>query len=159
MPIDVDAKLDAAGMRLGIVVARWNELITERLLKGALDAVRMHGGDADRVQVFRCPGAFEIPIVLHRLARTERYDALIALGTVIRGATPHFDIVAGNAASGISRVMLESGVPIGFGVLTVDTIEQALERAGTKAGNKGWDAALAAIETAQLLRMVELPWD
>lgn len=137
--------------RFGIVVARFNAAITERLLAGALDGLVRHGVPAGRVDVAWVPGAFEIPVAALRLAKSGRYAAIICLGAVIRGATPHFDYVCGAAAQGIARVGLETGVPAIFGVLTTDTIEQAVERSGTKAGNKGWDAALAALEMADLL--------
>lgn len=150
-----EGRLDAAGLRLGIVVSRFNELVTRQLLGGALDCLRRHGADDEAVSVAWVPGAFEIPLVAQYLARSGVVDAVICLGAVIRGATPHFDYVAGQVAAGIARATLETGVPMIFGVLTTDTIEQAVERAGTKAGNKGWDAALAALEMARLLR--ELP--
>src|ERR671935_964781 len=148
-------KLDAADLRIAIVVSRFNELITRPLLDGALDCLRRHGADEQRISVAWVPGAFEIPPVARRLACSGAFDAVICLGAVIRGATPHFDHVAGQAAAGIARAALDSGIPVIFGVLTTDTIEQAIERAGTKAGNKGADAAFAAIEMANLLK--ELP--
>lgn len=148
-------RLDASGLRFAIAVTRWNEFITERLLAGALDCIAMSGGDTGGVTIAWCPGAFELPSVVDRLARSGRFDAVISLGAVIRGATPHFDYVAGAASNGIASIALASGVPCTNGVLTVDTIEQAIERAGTKAGNKGWEAAQAAIETATLLRSID----
>ena len=150
----IEGTLSASGLKVGIVVTRWNEFVTERLLEGATACVRMLGGDSEDVVVVRCPGAFEVPLVLKEMAASGTYDALVALGAVIRGATPHFDYVAGQAASGIAQVAMESGVPCGFGILTVDTIEQAIERAGTKAGNKGWEAAQTAVETATLLKKI-----
>jgi 6,7-dimethyl-8-ribityllumazine synthase len=147
-------RLDASGLRVVIVVSRFNELITRPLLEGALDCLRRHGADEERLAVAWVPGAFEIPPVARRLACSGAFDAVVCLGAVIRGATPHFDHVAGQAAAGIARAGFDSGVPVIFGVLTTDTIEQAIERAGTKAGNKGSDAALAAIETANLLRQL-----
>ena len=150
-----EGMLSGEGLKFAIVVARFNELVTERLLEGARDALRRHGVADDAVDVARVPGAFEIPLVAKTLAQKSHYDAVICLGAVIRGATPHFDYVASNVASGIAQAALETKVPILFGVLTTDTIEQAVERAGTKAGNKGFDAAVAAIEMANLLR----PWD
>jgi 6,7-dimethyl-8-ribityllumazine synthase len=138
-----------------IVVSRWNEFITSKLLGGAQDALRRHGVDDSRVDLAWAPGSFEIPIVAQRLARTGRYQAVICLGAVIRGATPHFDYVAAEVSKGVANVGLQTGVPIIFGVLTTDSIEQAIERAGTKAGNKGFEAAVAAIEMASLLRAVE----
>ena len=139
------------GARFAIVCARFNEAITRRLLDGALDALRRHGAKDENVTVAWCPGAFEIPLVARRLATGGTVDAVITLGAVIRGATSHYDLVAGGLASGLAQVMHETGVPVLFGVLTVDTIEQALERAGTKAGNKGAEAAVGAVEMANLL--------
>lgn len=133
-----------------LVVARFNHFISDRLLEGALDALRRHGIGDERVVVVRTPGAYELPLAAQRLAKSGKFAAVIALGAVIRGATPHFEAVAGEVAKGCAQVMLATGVPVAFGVLTTDTIEQAIERAGTKAGNKGWDAALAAIEMASL---------
>lgn len=147
-----EGMLSGQGLKFAIVVARFNELVTERLLEGARDALRRHGVADDAVDVARVPGAFEIPLVAKTLAQKGRYDAVICLGAVIRGATPHFDYVASNVASGIAQAALETKVPILFGVLTTDTIEQAIERAGTKAGNQGFDAAVAAIEMANLMR-------
>jgi 6,7-dimethyl-8-ribityllumazine synthase len=150
----IEGELSARGMRFGIVAAQFNELIVERLVDAAVKTLRKHGADTADITVVRVPGAFELPVVAGRLAATQSYDALIALACVIRGATPHFDYVAGEAASGLGAVARQHDVAVGFGVLTVDTIEQALERAGTKAGNKGVDAALAAIETASVLRAI-----
>jgi len=152
MPHTIEGNFNAAGHRFAIAVSRWNEFITRRLLDGALECLRMHGVDDDAVTVVVYPGAFELPLVVRRLAESGRYDAVIALGAVIRGATPHFDYVAGSAASGIASTALETGVPCAFGVLTTDTIEQAIERAGSKAGNKGWESAQVAIEMVNLLR-------
>lgn len=148
----IEGTLNATGMRIAIAVSRWNEFITKRLLEGALDCIRLHGGDENDVTIVYYPGAFELPLVMKRLAESKQFDAVVALGAVIRGATPHFEYVAGEAVGGISSAMLSTGVPCMFGVLTVDTIEQAVERAGTKAGNKGWEAAQAAIEMVNLLR-------
>ncbi|MCB0713328.1 MAG: 6,7-dimethyl-8-ribityllumazine synthase [Ignavibacteriae bacterium] len=150
----IEGSLSAAGMQIGIVTTRWNEVVTERLLKGALDCLRTLGASADDLTIVTVPGAFEIPVVLRELASSKNYDGLIALGAVIRGDTPHFDYVAGEAASGIARVALETGVPCGFGLLTVDSSEQALERAGLKSGNKGWEAAQTVVETASLLKQL-----
>jgi 6,7-dimethyl-8-ribityllumazine synthase len=147
-------RLDATDLRLAIVVSRFNELTTRPLLEGALDALRRHGADEDRISVAWVPGAFEIAAVAKRLACSGAFDAVLCLGAVIRGATPHFDHVANQAAAGVARAGYDSGVPVIFGVLTTDTIEQAIERAGTKAGNKGADAAVAAIEMANLLRQL-----
>lgn len=155
MPYEIEGSLDARGRRFAIAVSRWNEFITRRLLEGALDCIRMHGGDDSATAVVYCPGAFEIPLVVKRLAISGKYDAVIALGAVIRGATPHFEYVAGQSAAGIASVSLETGVPCLNGVLTVDTIEQAIERAGTKAGNKGWEAAQSAIEMVSLLARID----
>ena len=150
----VQGDLSARGMRFGIVAAQFNELIVERLVDAAVTTLRKHGAEAADITVVQVPGAFELPVVAARMAASRSYDALIALGCVIRGATPHFDYVAGEAASGLGNVARQHDIAIGFGVLTVDTIEQALERAGTKAGNKGADAALAALETATVLRRI-----
>jgi 6,7-dimethyl-8-ribityllumazine synthase len=149
-----EGRLDAAGLRVAVVVSRFNELITRQLLEGARDGLRRHGADDGALSVVWVPGAFEIPLVARRLARSGAFDAVVCLGAVIRGATPHFDHVANQAAAGIARAGQDSGVPVIFGVLTTDTIEQAIERAGTKAGNKGYDAAMAAIEMANLLRQL-----
>lgn len=141
--------------RFAIVVARFNELIAERLLDGAMDVLRRHGVDEGRLHVVRVPGAFEIPLAARQLAQAGGVDGIVALGCVIRGATPHFEYVAGACCDGLTRVQMDFGVPIGFGVLTVEHLEQALERAGSKAGNKGADAALATLEMANLLRRLD----
>ncbi len=143
------------GLRFAIVVARFNAFISQKLLEGAIDGLRRHGVRDDDVDVAWVPGAFEIPLIAKRLAEAERYDAVICLGAVIRGATSHFDYVAGEAAKGVAAVGLNTGIPTIFGILTTDTIEQAIERAGTKAGNKGFDAAAAAIEMVNLLQTVQ----
>jgi len=150
-----EGKLIAEGLRFAIVVSRFNDFIGERLLGGALDALMRSGAREQDVEVFKVPGAFEIPLVAKKLARSGRYNAVICLGAVIRGATPHFDYVANEVSKGIATVSLETGVPVIFGVLTTDNLEQAIERAGSKAGNKGWDAAIAAIEMANLLKQIE----
>jgi 6,7-dimethyl-8-ribityllumazine synthase len=142
-------------LRFALVVSRFNDFVVEPLVRGAVDALKRHGGAEKQIEIVRVPGAFDIPIVARKLAQSRRYDALVALGAVIRGETPHFDYVAGECASGLARIALESGVPIGFGVLTTDTVEQAVDRAGGKAGNKGADAALAALEMANLLRRLD----
>jgi 6,7-dimethyl-8-ribityllumazine synthase len=147
-----EGHLSATGLRFGIVVSRFNEFITGKLLAGAQDAIRRHGGDEAQVDVAWVPGAFEIPLAAQKLATGGRYDAVICLGAVIRGSTPHFDYVAGEATKGVAHAMLQTGTPIAFGILTTDTIEQAIERAGTKAGNKGFEAAATAIEMANLMR-------
>ena len=148
----VEGNLTAQGLSFGIVASRFNDFITARLLDGALDALRRHGVEEEKITVVRVPGSFEIPLLAKRMAASRQYDAIICLGTVIRGATPHFDYIAGEVAKGVAMASLETGVPIAFGVLTTDSIEQAVERAGTKAGNKGFDAACSAIEMANLLR-------
>ena len=150
-----EGELIARGARFGIVLARFNGFIGERLLDGALDTLSRHGADASHIEVVRVPGAFEIPLTLKRLAASKKYDALIALGAVIRGATPHFEYVAGECAKGIAQVMMQHDIPVAFGVLTVDSIEQAIERAGTKAGNKGVEAAQTVIEMINLLKKLE----
>ena len=144
--------LSASGLRFGIVVTRFNSFITERLLGGAMDALLRAGATEDMIDVIKVPGSWEVPLVAGELARQHRYDALICLGAVIRGDTPHFDYVAGEAAKGIAHVSSETGVPVAFGVLTTNTLEQAIDRAGAKSGNKGFDAAMTAIEMANLLR-------
>ena len=147
-----EGKVTGTGLRIGIVVSRFNGTISERLLAGALDGLRRHDVSDDAVDVAWVPGAFELPVVAKRMACSKEYDAVVCLGAIIRGATPHFDYVAGHAAGGIAEVGLDSGLPVIFGVLTTETIEQAIERSGTKAGNKGYDAAVAAIEMANLLQ-------
>ena len=141
--------------RFAIVSARFNDFIVESLIKGAVHCLRQHGADDGNIEIIRVPGAFEMPIAVAKVAATRRFDGIVALGAVIRGGTPHFDYVAGECVKGISSVAQSSGVPIGFGILTVDTIEQAIERAGTKAGNKGEEAALAMIEMVNLLRRLD----
>ena len=153
---NIDGDLTARGTRFGVAVARFNSFISERLLEGALDALIRHGADAANIEVVRVPGAFEMPLVLKAMAESKKYDALIALGCVIRGETPHFEYVAGECAKGVSQVSMQYNLPIGFGVLTVDTIEQAIERAGAKAGNKGADAALTVIEMVNLLKKLRV---
>ena len=152
MPQFYEGNLDAKGLKFGIIVSRFNSFISERLLEGALDAIVRHGGSDADIHVARVPGAFEIPLAAKKMAEAGKYDAVICLGAVIRGSTPHFDYVASEVSKGIATVSLTSGVPIAFGVLTVDTIEQAVERAGTKAGNKGFEASVTAIETVNLLK-------
>ena len=148
----LEGYMGGAGLRFGIVVSRFNSLVGDRLLEGALDTLRRHGVSDDSITVAKVPGAYEIPLVAQAMAQSGNHDAVICLGAVIRGATAHFDYVAGPLASGLATVALQTGVPVLFGVLTVDTIEQALERAGTKAGNKGADVAAGAIEMANLLK-------
>jgi 6,7-dimethyl-8-ribityllumazine synthase len=147
----IEGRLIATGLRFGIVVSRFNDFITSRLLEGCIDALTRHGADLKSMEVMWCPGAFDMPLVAKQAANTNRFDAVVCLGAVIRGATPHFDHVAGQNASGIAQASLETGIPVTYGVLTTDSIEQAIERAGTKAGNRGADAALAAIEMVNLL--------
>ncbi|MCV6637671.1 6,7-dimethyl-8-ribityllumazine synthase [Candidatus Albibeggiatoa sp. nov. NOAA] len=147
----IEGNFTAQDANYAIVVGRFNSFITESLLNGALDALQRHGIDADKISVIKVPGAFEMPIAAQRLAKLDKYDAIIALGAVIRGGTPHFDYVAGECTKGLAQVSLQYSVPVAFGVLTVDSIEQAIERAGTKAGNKGAEAALSAIEMVSVL--------
>jgi 6,7-dimethyl-8-ribityllumazine synthase len=155
LPRTIEGELTARDLRFAIVTARFNEFVVEPLLRGALDALKRHGATEKQIEIVRVPGAFDMPVVVRKLALSRRYEALIALGAVIRGQTPHFDYVAGECASGLARIAVESGVPIGFGVLTTETMEQAVDRAGGKAGNKGADAALAALEMANLLRRLD----
>jgi 6,7-dimethyl-8-ribityllumazine synthase len=150
-----EGALDARGLSIGIVASRFNDFIIDRLLEAAVDTLLRHGAEAVDIEVARVPGAFELPLAVKKMAAAGRHDALIALGCVIRGATPHFDFVAGEASRGIARASYEHGIPISFGVLTVDTVEQAMERAGTKSGNKGVEAALAAVQMASVLRQIE----
>ncbi len=152
MPRTIEGNLIATGIRVGIVVSRFNEFITSKLLGACVDTLRRHGANEADMDIIWCPGAYEIPLVARRAAETGRYDAVVCLGAVIRGATPHFDYVAGECAKGIAGVGQETGVPAIFGVVTTNTIEEAVERAGTKAGNKGADAAMTAIEMVNLLK-------
>jgi len=147
----IEGKLWGEGFHFGIVVSRFNGFITERLVEGAIDGLVRHGVRDDAIDILRVPGAFEIPVATKRLAVLNRYHAILCLGAVIRGATPHFDFVAGQVSSGIARIALETSVPCIFGILTTETVEQAIERAGTKMGNKGWEAALSAVEMANVL--------
>lgn len=148
----IEGKLSAQGQKIGVVAARFNEFITSKLLGGAEDSFIRHGGDPEDIEVAWVPGAFEIPLIAKKMADSGRYDAVVCLGAVIRGATPHFDMVANEATKGIAKVGLDSNIPVIFGVLTTDSIEQAVERAGTKAGNKGFDAMTTAIEMVNLAR-------
>lgn len=150
----IEGNLVAKDIKIGIVVGRFNEFIVSKLLGGALDGLKRHGVDEDSIEVSWVPGAFEIPLVAKKMAQTKKYDAIICLGAVIKGSTPHFDYVCAEASKGISSVSLSEELPVIFGVLTTDTIEQAIERAGTKAGNKGYDAAVTAIEMANLLKLI-----
>jgi len=155
MPQFFEGKLEAKGQKFGIVISRFNSFICERLLEGAVDALIRHGVDDKNIHVARVPGAFEIPLFAKKMAESGKYDALICLGAVIRGSTPHFDYVASEVSKGVATVSLQSGIPIAFGVLTTDTIEQAVERAGTKAGNKGFEAAVTAIESVNLMKVLK----
>ncbi|MCI5705786.1 MAG: 6,7-dimethyl-8-ribityllumazine synthase [Odoribacter sp.] len=150
----LEGKLLAEGQRVGIVAARFNEFITSKLLGGAIDSFLRHGGDDSNIDVAWVPGAFEVPLVAKKMAESGKYDAVVCLGAVIRGATPHFDMVANEATKGIANVSLQTGVPVIFGILTTDSIEQAVERAGTKAGNKGFDAMTTAVEMVNLLKAI-----
>ena len=152
MPNIIEGKLDAKGLRVGLLVSRFNSFVSERLVEGAIDALLRHGGEQEDISVVRVPGAFEIPPTAQQMAASGRYDAIVCLGAVIRGATPHFEYVSAEVSKGVASVAIDSGVPVTFGVLTTDTIEQAIERAGSKAGNKGFDAAMAAVEMANLYK-------
>ena len=152
MPRIVEGNLVATGLKIAILTARWNHFIGDRLVEGAIDAIVRHGGDDDDITIVHVPGCFELPMAAKKLASSGKFDGVIALGTLIRGATPHFDYIAAEATKGIASAAIESGVPVSYGVLTCDTIEQAIERAGTKAGNKGHEAAMAAVEMANLYR-------
>jgi 6,7-dimethyl-8-ribityllumazine synthase len=151
----LEGDLVARDIRVAIVAARFNDFVVERLVQGAVDALLRHGATEKNLEIVRVPGAFDMPLVLRRLAASKRYDALVALGAVIKGETAHFDIVAGESAAGVARAALDSGVPVGFGVLTCATLEQAIDRAGGKAGNKGAEAALAALEMCNLLKRLD----
>jgi 6,7-dimethyl-8-ribityllumazine synthase len=148
----IEGELQAKGLKFGIVISRFNDFITSKLLEGAKDALLRHGAKEDDIDVVKVPGSFEIPVVAKKMALKQMYSAIICLGTVIRGATPHFEYISAEVSKGIASASMDTGVPIAFGVITCDTIEQAVERAGTKSGNKGWDAAITAIEMAQLLK-------
>ncbi|MFO1407042.1 MAG: 6,7-dimethyl-8-ribityllumazine synthase [Steroidobacteraceae bacterium] len=152
----LNGDLIARDLRFAIVAARFNDAIVDTLIRGAVDTLVRHGAAEKQIELVRVPGAYDLPLVVQKIAVSKRCDAIVALGAVIRGATPHFDHVAGQCAAGLARVSLETGVPVAFGVLTTDTIEQAVERAGTKAGNKGADAALTALELANLLRRLDV---
>jgi 6,7-dimethyl-8-ribityllumazine synthase len=154
MPKTIEGKLVAKGMKFGIVASRFNDFISGRLIDGAVDALTRAGADEKDIQIYKVPGAFELPVTAKMLAKTARFDAIICLGAVIRGATPHFEYISAEVTKGIASVGLETEIPVSFGVLTTDTIEQAIERAGTKAGNKGWDAAMSAIEMVDLFKKI-----
>jgi len=156
MPEIIEGKIVAKGMRFGIAASRFNDFISGRLIEGAIDAITRAGGDPKDIQIVRVPGAFELPLAAKKMARSGKYDAVICLGAVIRGATPHFEYISAEVAKGIAMVSLETEIPVSFGVLTTDTIEQSIERAGTKMGNKGWDAAMSAIEMVDLFRNMSI---
>ena len=151
----LEGDLQCRELRFAVLAARFNEFVVDQLVKGAVDTLRRHGASDKQIEIVRVPGAFDMPVVARKLALSKRYDAIVALGAVIKGATAHFDYVAGECAGGLARVANDTGVPVAFGVLTTDTIEQAIERGGTKAGNKGADAAVTALELANLLRKIE----
>ncbi len=155
MPKIIEAKLQAEGKKFALVVSRFNDFITDKLLGGAVDGLLRSGARDKDVEIVKVPGAFEIPLMAKKMAATGRYNAVICLGAVIRGTTPHFEYVSAEVSKGIANVGLESGIPVIFGIVTTDTIEQAIERAGTKAGNKGWDAAITAVEMANLIEVVD----
>lgn len=154
MPKIIQGDLTAKGLKFGIVAARFNDFITSRLLDGAIDALLRHGAADSDIEVLKVPGAYEIPLAAKMLAKSKKFNAIICLGAVIRGATPHFEYVSAEVSKGVASVSMETGLPVIFGVLTTDTIEQAIERAGTKSGNKGWDAALSAIEMANVMKQM-----
>jgi 6,7-dimethyl-8-ribityllumazine synthase len=152
----IEGELQARDLKFALVASRYNDFVVDKLVKGAVEALRRHGASDQQIDIVRVPGAFEMPLIVRKLATSHRYDAIVALGAVIRGDTPHFQYVAGECASGIGRIASETGVPVGFGVLTVETVEQANDRAGGKSGNKGAEAALAALELANLLRRLDV---
>ena len=155
MPEIIEGRISAEGFRFAILVSRFNDFISSKLVEGAMDALKRHGGDEDQVSLIKVPGAFEIPLVAKKLVESGKFNAIICLGAVIRGSTPHFDYVAAEVSKGIAQVALESKVPVTFGVLTTDNLEQAIERAGSKSGNKGWDAAMAAMEMVNLFKQIK----
>ncbi|KAF0121897.1 MAG: 6 7-dimethyl-8-ribityllumazine synthase [bacterium] len=148
----IEGKIDARGLKFGIVVSRFNDFISEKLLAGALDALIRSGADENNIEIVKVPGSFEIPLAAKKLAKSQKYNAVICLGAVIRGATPHFEYISAEVTKGIANVSLACEIPISLGVITTDNIEQAIERAGSKSGNKGWDAAISAIEMANILK-------
>ncbi|WP_085441422.1 6,7-dimethyl-8-ribityllumazine synthase [Magnetofaba australis] len=148
----IEGNLSATGHRYCLIVGRFNSFITERLVEGAVDCIQRHGGAAGDITIARVPGAFEIPLAAQKAVKSGKFDAVVCLGAVIRGSTPHFDYVSSEVTKGVAAVSLESGVPVAFGVLTTDSVEQAIDRAGTKAGNKGWEAAISAVEMVNLLK-------
>jgi 6,7-dimethyl-8-ribityllumazine synthase len=149
-------KLQAKGLKIGIVVSRFNQFISERLLEGALDALHKLGAEDADISIYRVPGSFEIPIIAKKLAKDKKVDGIVCLGALIRGDTPHFDFLSAEVTKGLAQVAMEEGVPVAFGILTVDTVEQGIERAGTKAGNKGWDAVFSVVETLNLIKEARL---
>jgi len=153
----IEGDLSAKGLRFAIIVGRFNSFVTDRLLAGALDALTRSGCPQENIEIVKVPGSWEMPVVARELAQAKKHDAIVALGAVIRGDTPHFDYVAGEMARGLAQVAAESGIPVGFGVLTTNTVEQAVDRAGAKGGNKGFDAAMSAIEMANLMRRLRQP--
>jgi 6,7-dimethyl-8-ribityllumazine synthase len=153
----LEGQISAKDLKMAIVVSRFNSFITERLLAGACDAYLRHGGDEKSLTVIKAPGAFELPLVTQAAARSGRFEAIVALGSIIRGDTPHFDFVAAESIKGLAQVTLATGVPVSYGVLTCDTVQQAIDRAGTKSGNKGFEAAVTAMEMAALMRLIEKP--
>lgn len=155
MPKIIEGIFEGKGKSFAVVVSRWNQFIVSKLLDGALDAFKRHGVEDNKIDIVYCPGSFEIPITVQKLAETKKYDSVIALGAVIRGATPHFDYISAEVAKGVAKVGLDTGVPTIFGVLTTDTVEQAIDRAGTKSGNKGFESAVSAIEMASLFNEIK----
>jgi 6,7-dimethyl-8-ribityllumazine synthase len=155
MPEIIEGRISAEGFRFAILVSRFNDFISSKLVEGAMDALKRHGGNEDQVSLIKVPGAFEIPLAAKKLAESGKFNAIICLGAVIRGSTPHFDYVAAEVSKGIAQVALESKIPVTFGVLTTDNLEQAIERAGSKLGNKGWDAAIAAMEMVNLFKEIK----
>ncbi|MCX7944781.1 MAG: 6,7-dimethyl-8-ribityllumazine synthase [Deltaproteobacteria bacterium] len=155
MPNIYEGSFDAGGLKFGIVVSRFNHFISDKLLSGAMDAIFRHGGKEEDISIYRVPGSFEIPPVANKLVESGKFDAIICLGVIIRGDTPHFDYIASEVSKGVANIAINSGIPVIFGIITADTIEQAIERAGTKHGNKGFDAAMAAIEMANLYKSIK----
>ena len=154
MTVIIEGRLDARGIKIGVIVSRFNHFITEKLLDGALDALKSHGGNEEDLTIVRVPGAFEIPLVTERMAASGKYQALVCLGAVIRGDTPHFEYVSGAVTRGIGKAIWQYGIPVGFGILTTNNVEQAMERSGSKDANKGYEATLTAIEMVSVLRQV-----
>jgi len=152
MPKIIEGKVDASGLKFAIILSRFNEFITAKLLEGCLDSLLRHGANDQHISIIKVPGAFEIPLIAQKVAETKQFDAIICLGAVIRGQTPHFEYIASQVTKGIASIQLKSGIPIAYGIITSDNLEQAIERAGTKLGNKGWDAAISAIEMANILK-------